>query len=119
MTCCTRDETSSIHAFKDVPLENLPAETTLVLVDSLCGFCCPLSDKVRSRYSFRRTREHRGTDIALSTGDSIRSAFDGVVRVRKPAGTLAATESFGNKASQRPGNLLRSLSGSWSIRERS
>jgi hypothetical protein len=86
-------ETSSIHAFKDVPLEDLPAETTLVLADSLCGFCCPLSDKVRSRYSFRRTREHRGTDIALSTGDSIRSAFDGVVRVRE---TSRYTGGYGN-----------------------
>lgn len=85
--------TSSIHAFKEIPLEDLPEQAIVPLADSLVQACVPIANKVRSRYSFRRVREHRGTDIALSTGDSIRSAFDGVVRVKE---VTRNTGGYGN-----------------------
>lgn len=71
----------TIHAFKEVPLAELPEEVDLCLVDSLHGYAPPLIGKVRSKFAFRRTREHKGTDLPLNIGDSVRSAFDGVVRV--------------------------------------
>lgn len=96
-------DTSSIHAFKELKLEAFPEEITLVLADSLQGFCCPFTEKVRSRYAFRRTREHRGTDIALDTGDSVRVAFNGVVRVMEPSRN---TGGYGNLLVVRhPGGL--------------
>ena len=51
---------------------------------------CPLSIKY-GQYS-SKGKEHRGTDIALSTGDSIRSAFDGVVRVKEVTRTTGGME---------------------------
>lgn len=101
-------DSSSIHAFKEVLLEDLPDEVTLILADSLQGFCCPISNKVRSRYAFRRIREHRGTDIALSTGDSIRVAFDGVVRVKE---TTRNTGGYGNLLVIRHSNGLETYYG--------
>ena len=86
-------DSSGIHAFKDVPLEELPEEAVVILADSLTQAYVPTINKVRSKYSFRRVREHRGTDIALSTGDSIRSAFDGVVRVKE---VTRNTGGYGN-----------------------
>ena len=96
-------DTSSIHAFKELKIEEFPEEIILVLADSLQGFCCPFTEKVRSRYAFRRTREHRGTDIALDTGDSVRVAFNGVVRVMESSRN---TGGYGNLLVVRhPGGL--------------
>lgn len=38
---------------------------------------------VTSQFGFRSPRWHYGTDIKLNTGDTIRSVFDGIVRIRK------------------------------------
>lgn len=100
--------TSSIHAFKEIPLEDLPEQAIVPLADSLVQACVPIANKVRSRYSFRRVREHRGTDIALSTGDSIRSAFDGVVRVKE---VTRNTGGYGNLLVVRHPNGLETYYG--------
>jgi murein DD-endopeptidase MepM/ murein hydrolase activator NlpD len=39
--------------------------------------------RVTSNFGFRSSRWHYGTDIGLNIGDSIRSVFDGIVRIRK------------------------------------
>lgn len=101
-------DSSSIHAYKEVPLEDIPDQVTLVLSDSLQGFCCPIMDKVKSGYAFRRVREHRGTDIALSRGDSIRVAFNGVVRVKE---TTRNTGGYGNLLVVRHPNGLETYYG--------
>ncbi len=49
------------------------------------SFVMPLDhEKVRvtSKYGPRRRRMHRGIDLALSTGDTVRAAFDGKVRIK-------------------------------------
>ena len=50
------------------------------------GFVMPLSGKlqVSSNYGYRARfgRNHRGVDLALHTGDSVRAAFSGKVRIR-------------------------------------
>ncbi len=38
---------------------------------------------VTSQFGFRSPRWHYGTDIKLNIGDSVRSVFDGIVRIRK------------------------------------
>lgn len=73
--------TGDIHAFRDLSVRDLPEEIDLRLVDSTSGFCPPIVGKVRSGFKFRKSREHRGIDIPLDRGDTIRCAFDGVVRV--------------------------------------
>ena len=69
-----------IHAFKNIPVDSLPAEVDLRLVDSLHPFCAPLTGPVRSSFRFRGRRPHNGVDLPLQIGDTIRAAFDGVVR---------------------------------------
>lgn len=72
-----------IHAYKEFPIEEIPDEVDIMLADSVHNFCSPIVGKVRSRFAFRKTREHKGTDIPLSIGDPIKAAFDGKVRVVK------------------------------------
>ena len=74
-------EQETIHAYREVDLASLPAEVDILLTDSLHGWACPKVGRVNSSWKFRRTREHKGTDIQLNTGDSIYAAFDGKVRV--------------------------------------
>lgn len=69
-----------IHAFKNIPVDSLPAEIDLRLVDSLHPFCAPLVAPVRSSFRFRGRRPHNGVDLPLQIGDTVRAAFDGVVR---------------------------------------
>lgn len=43
----------------------------------------PVKGKVISKYGIRRGRMHTGTDIKLVSGDTVRCAFDGKVRLAK------------------------------------
>jgi len=47
----------------------------------MAGFCLPSLGYVTSQYGWRRYRMHKGTDIKVQIGDSIRSAWDGQVRI--------------------------------------
>ncbi|MDR2087533.1 MAG: peptidoglycan DD-metalloendopeptidase family protein [Dysgonamonadaceae bacterium] len=46
-------------------------------------FVMPVEGKVTSKYGKRRRRFHYGTDIKLQTGDTVRAAFSGKVRIEK------------------------------------
>lgn len=58
---------------------------SLNLFDTLTtSWSKPLDEtRVTSDFGFRRYRWHYGTDIALNTGDSVRTVFDGIVRIKK------------------------------------
>ena len=86
-------EQEQIHAYTDVTLASLPSEVDLLLTDSLHGWACPIKGHVTSGWKFRRHRDHKGTDIALTTGDTIRAAFDGKVRVVRE---VADAGGYGN-----------------------
>jgi murein DD-endopeptidase MepM/ murein hydrolase activator NlpD len=68
--------TAYVKAYKD-----------LVLPDSysidLSGFVMPVEGKITSPFGPRRRRFHYGSDIKLQTGDTVRAAFDGKVRVKQ------------------------------------
>ncbi len=50
----------------------------------LRGFCMPSPSRViTSNFGYRWRRQHKGIDIKVYTGDTIRAAFDGKVRVVK------------------------------------
>lgn len=50
----------------------------------LKGFCMPTtSRKVTSNYGRRWRKQHEGIDVKVYTGDTIRAAFDGKVRICK------------------------------------
>lgn len=46
-------------------------------------FYAPTVGRVTSNFGWRRRRMHKGTDIKVITGDTVRAAFDGRVRIRK------------------------------------
>ncbi len=100
--------TSKIHAYKGLNIASLPDSVDFLLVDSLHGYCAPITGTVRSGYQFRRTREHRGTDIPLTVGDPIRAAFDGKVRIVM---TTSNTGGYGNLVVIRHPNGLETYYG--------
>lgn len=53
--------------------------------EALAGGWSPPLDEghVTSNFGMRRYRWHYGTDVRLNTGDSVRSVFDGIVRIKK------------------------------------
>lgn len=58
---------------------NLPNEIDI----DLSGWYAPIKGQITSPYGWRHRRMHKGEDIKLYTGDTIRAAFDGRVRIRK------------------------------------
>ncbi|MEG2071016.1 MAG: hypothetical protein RR034_06540, partial [Bacteroidales bacterium] len=79
-------DSERLHAYSEITLAMLPKEVNLLLIDSLNGFFPPIVRKVGSKYGVRKSREHRGADIPLTVGDTIRAAFDGKVRVAEVSG---------------------------------
>ena len=86
-------------------VEVLPDEINLVLVKDSSDFCFPVSNIKTSPYGWRWKRGHHGVDIRLRTGDPVRAAFSGTVRV---AGRMGG---YGNCIVVRHPNGLETLYG--------
>ncbi len=79
----------------------------LKLFDEKHGYKMPLvKTPVTSDFGFRGYRWHYGTDLDLDTGDSVKTAFDGVVRISKWDGG-----GYGNYIVVRHVNGLETLYG--------
>jgi nucleoid-associated protein YgaU len=65
--------------------ENWMDTARIVLVDSSAGrlYIHPFRNVVTSDFGLRRWLWHQGVDIRLAHGDTVRAAFDGIVRVTK------------------------------------
>ncbi|MDO4722839.1 M23 family metallopeptidase [Porphyromonas circumdentaria] len=74
------------------------------------GFVMPLDGRPRltSSYGYRRRfrRQHKGVDLALRVGDTVRAAFDGKVRIRDYEG-----KGYGNYVVIRHPNGLETVYG--------
>lgn len=58
--------------------------TIIVLCDNKTNFYVhPIKGRINSEYGYRKRRYHYGIDIDLDIGDSVKSAFDGMVRIAK------------------------------------
>ena len=51
----------------------------------LSTFCPPIVSHVTSDFGFRKWRHHYGIDLKVNRGDTVRCAFDGIVRITKRA----------------------------------
>lgn len=49
----------------------------------LSGWVAPIKGRITSPYGWRKKRMHKGEDIKLYVGDTVRAAFDGRVRIRR------------------------------------
>lgn len=74
-------DTASVHSAKFDAL--LFSDTVVVpLYDPAhCTYTHPFNGQPTSHFGFRRYRYHFGIDINLETGDSVKCAFDGKVRI--------------------------------------
>jgi len=58
--------------------------TIIVLCDNKTNFYVhPVKKHINSEFGYRKRRFHYGIDIDLDIGDSVKSAFDGMVRIAK------------------------------------
>lgn len=69
------------------PANTLPDKNDTVVI-TLVGpkddqFVAPVKGQILSKFGIRHRRMHTGTDIRLNAGDTVRSAFDGRVRLAK------------------------------------
>jgi LysM repeat protein len=77
----------------------------LCLAPDSTGFAMPVNNIVTSNFGWRKGRPHNGIDIDLNTGDTVVSAFDGVVRMSK------YYHGYGNMVVVRHPNGLETLYG--------
>ena len=89
----------------DLQLQDLPAQWSIWLVDSLDQYHCPYQAKVyyRGKFGPRRGRRHQGVDLPLKVGDPVYATFTGKVRVSKYWG------AFGNLVIIRHDNGLETF----------
>ncbi|MDG1148557.1 MAG: peptidoglycan DD-metalloendopeptidase family protein [Crocinitomicaceae bacterium] len=82
--CYTSDLKNNVNSLKDT-------FWLCVQEDIDSGFVMPFDGRVTSRYGWRKGRNHNGTDIDLTTGDTVLAAWSGKVRYAK-----FNTGGFGN-----------------------
>lgn len=82
-----------IHAYRDIAESAMPDSVKLILADETHSFSMPVHGYVISRYGWRGKRPHRGIDIPLKMYDTVRSAFDGIVRISEGS---SRTGGYGN-----------------------
>ncbi len=100
--------TSSVHAYTDINIKDLPEELTLTLCDSTHGWHIPGEGQVVSPYKLRKRHKHQGVDLGVTFGDPIYAAFDGIVRVALPT---RYTGGYGNVVVLRHANGLETYYG--------
>ncbi|MBI2967052.1 MAG: peptidoglycan DD-metalloendopeptidase family protein [Bacteroidetes bacterium] len=71
---------NNTHPYPDILWKN-DTSVNLVLTDSNHQFFMPVRGPVTSGFGYRHGRNHNGVDIDLQVWDTVRSAFDGVVRI--------------------------------------
>ena len=70
------------------------------------GFVIPRKGIITSQFGWRRYRPHYGTDIDLDKGDTVVSAFDGMIRIAK-----SHVQGYGNVVIIRHKNGLETVYG--------
>lgn len=70
------------------------------------GFVLPRKGIITSQFGWRRYRPHYGTDIDLDKGDTVVSAFDGMIRIAK-----SHVQGYGNVVIIRHKNGLETVYG--------
>lgn len=64
-------------------LETLKPTVLSLIPPNTNPYFHPFCGRVTSKFGYRRYRYHYGIDLDLNTGDTVRSAFDGTVRISK------------------------------------
>ena len=94
--------TDDIHQ-KKFNFGSIKDTVVIVLNDSNDHYTPPVQGRITSEFGKRRWRYHYGTDIDLNTGDNVRSAFSGRVRISK------YSKTYGHVVVVRHNNGLETL----------
>lgn len=100
-TYCSWD-TRNIHAY-DFSYKELTDTIHVNLRYADCDYAHPFQGSVTSNFGERGSRYHYGIDIKLLTGDPVRSAFEGLVRISQ------YSKTYGNVVVVRHPNGLETL----------
>lgn len=73
-------DTINIFAYGGINYDRAQDSLALVLIDETRNFAIPDTGFVLGGFGWRRGRRHNAVDINLNTGDTVVSAFDGIVR---------------------------------------
>ncbi|MBI1267390.1 MAG: peptidoglycan DD-metalloendopeptidase family protein [Cryomorphaceae bacterium] len=95
-------DTRNIHAYEFNPKE-LTDTTTIILRKEFCDYATPFTGNITSYYGERGNKPHFGIDVKLTTGDPVKSAFEGLVRISQ------YSSSYGNVVVVRHPNGLETL----------
>lgn len=91
------------------PLNTLPPKDELITINLMGqadhAFVLPVKGQILSRFGKRGRRMHTGIDIRLNSGDTVRCAFDGKVRLAK------RYSGYGNLVLVRHNNGLETIYG--------
>lgn len=88
-----------------LPIDSLPDEINIKLIQKEEEFCFPVKNIITSPYGWRWERPHRGVDIRLNVGCPVHCAFAGIVRIARPMG------AYGNLVVVRHYNGLETVYG--------
>jgi murein DD-endopeptidase MepM/ murein hydrolase activator NlpD len=94
--------TDDIHQ-KKFNFGNIQDTMVIILNDSTDHYTPPVVGRITSEFGKRRWRYHYGTDIDLNTGDEVRSAFNGRVRISR------YSKTYGHVVVVRHSNGLETL----------
>lgn len=102
-----RDLSGTHVRLHNLSMDSLPDEINIRLLKGDEKFCFPVKNIITSPYGWRMrwNRPHRGVDVRLNTGDPVRAAFNGVVRIARPMG------AYGNLVVIRHYNGLETVYG--------
>lgn len=98
------NDTINVNPFK-IDFSSLIEDSVYIKLqgDYDCDYTHPFKGNVTSGFGPRWRRQHCGIDIDLETGDSVRSAFEGTVRIARKS------PSFGNVVMIRHKNGLETI----------
>ncbi len=89
------------------PTNTLPNKNDTIIISLLSSgdspFVMPVKGQILSKFGPRHRRMHTGTDIRLNSGDTVRCAFDGRVRLAK------TFRGYGNLVLVRHSNGLETI----------
>ena len=95
-------DTRNIHAYS-FNKSRLKDTLTMVMAYDSCDFVLPHEGHVTSPFGNRSGGYHHGTDIKLRTGEKVKSAFEGMVRISQ------YSSSYGNVVVVRHNNGFETL----------
>ncbi|MDA0784239.1 MAG: M23 family metallopeptidase [Bacteroidetes bacterium] len=75
-------DTMHVDAYR-FDLRKLQDAIPINILEMDCDFAMPIYGRTNSPFGWRHGRPHTGIDLQLRTGDSVYSAFDGVIRMSK------------------------------------